>query len=474
MYNRNKYNDEGSVCETMSFGEKILKYKDDILKDLGELIEIESYESKDRNPLDPRSETKKALNWILKRSEDMGFSTVNVDDFAGHAEYGFGDEIAAVLTHVDVVPACEGWNTDPFKLTVKDGKLFARGVADDKGCAIIALYCLKVLKEENISGKRKLRTIFGSAEETGMEDMTRYFKSQALPDMAFTPDSEYGICNVEKGILQLEVTAPHHNGTTLTEFHSGNAINAVPDKAYVLLNCTEDEDHQLKRLADAKKGCYDFEYTRDGLKIISKGIAAHSAKLERGFNAATHLIRLLAANFGHKVLGSLCAFIDANIGLEINGASIGVRNKDKSSGALTLNVGVVNIESKKVSAKIDIRYPISSDKDMIFNTIKEKAKNENLHVNILNHNEPLYVSEDKPIISILKEAYKNITSLDADLYYTGGGTYARTLGNRAVAFGPVFPPDDAHLHDKDENLYIDKFFLHAQICLEAMYKMMID
>lgn len=118
----------------MSFGEKILDYKEDILKDLDELLKIQSVSSKSQE------DASEALKFILKRAEEMGLTTENVDDIAGHAEYGKGDEIAAVLSHVDVVPSGDGWSVEPFALTRKNGRLYGRGIADDKGPAIIALY----------------------------------------------------------------------------------------------------------------------------------------------------------------------------------------------------------------------------------------------------------------------------------------------------------------------------------------------
>ena len=73
---------------------------------------------------------------------------------------------------------------------------------------------------------------------------------------------------------------------------------------------------------------------------------------------ATHLIRILAANFGQFVLGSLCSFIDDAIGLETNGMSLGIACSDEESGALTVNVGRVDISEDISRALIDIRYPV--------------------------------------------------------------------------------------------------------------------
>lgn len=446
----------------------MLKYKDELLKDLAELIAIRSVSA------DGKEQPERALKWMLEKAESFGLTTKNINNVAGHVEYGEGGKLCGVLTHLDVVPAGSGWSTDPFELTVKDGRIYGRGVADDKGCAMIALYCLRAMKEAGIQPKNRIRVIFGTSEEVGMEDMEYYFKREPIPDMSFTPDSDYGICRCEKGILQLEISSKHHDGTTLTEFHSGTVINAVPDMAYALMDCSENEDHQLLRLADAKPGKFEFKYTIDGMMIVSKGKAAHAAHPEQGFNAATNLISLLTANFGHNVLGSVCAFIASAIGTETNGNSMGIKMRDAASGALTLNVGTVEINNKKAATTIDIRYPVSMDGVRILEQVQKRAKLEDLDVRVLEHRRPLQIDESAPIIEILKSAYTEIVGSEPTVYATGGGTYARTLGGKGVAFGPVFEGDDCKLHDADESMDYENFFKHAQICAEAMYKMVTN
>ncbi|HBG55058.1 MAG TPA: dipeptidase, partial [Ruminococcaceae bacterium] len=80
--------------------------------------------------------------------------------------------MAAVATHVDVVPAGSGWDTDPFCLTRRGSLLFGRGAADDKGAAVVALYCLKALRDEKIPARRRIRAIFGAGEEIASNDLT--------------------------------------------------------------------------------------------------------------------------------------------------------------------------------------------------------------------------------------------------------------------------------------------------------------
>ena len=446
----------------MITGEKILDYKEELIRDLSELIAVKSVSTND-----PAS-CEAALDFMLEKGREMGFETKKVSPKCGHIQFGSGEKLSAVLAHVDVVPSGEGWSSDPFTLTERDGRYYARGIVDDKGPAMTALYCMKALKDSGIEPAGRIRLIIGAAEEIGMDDMTQYFASEEMPSQAFTPDSEYGICLKEKGILHIEITSPYHDGTTLTEFHAGNAINAVPSKAYALIDCTETEDHQLRRFADAKPGEYDFIYTMDGLRIDGRGKAAHASTPELGLNAATHLIRILAAEFGQTVLGSLCSFIDDAIGLENDGMSLGIACSDDLSGNLTVNVGRVDIDDNESRAYLDIRYPVSADSSEICNIIRERASYDGLRARVISHELPLNMEEDAPIIATLRQAYKNVTGEEAELYSTGGGTYARTLKNSGVAFGPTFPGDETHIHDVDESVDVDNFWKHAKICLEAM------
>lgn len=89
-----------------------------------------------------------------------------------------------MLTHLDVVPAGNNWDSLPFELTRKDGRLYGRGVADDKGAALITLYCLKALKDAGVEGKNTLRAIYGTDEEKGMKDMETYFENEKYLNIA--------------------------------------------------------------------------------------------------------------------------------------------------------------------------------------------------------------------------------------------------------------------------------------------------
>jgi len=459
----------------MSFGSKILNYREDMIKDLAELVSIPSVRSEAAPGMPFGEESAKALNCILGKAENMGFTTKNVGCYAGHAEYGTGDEVAAVVAHVDVVPAGEGWETDPFTLTQNDNLYFGRGTADDKGAAIVALYCLKVLKDENVKSKRRLRVIFGAGEETGSEDLHMYLKTEQMPVMAFTPDSEYGICNREKGILRLDVAAKLNLSSVIREFVSGTVVNAVPSKATAVIKCSTEQYYKLQEAAKAAEGDYQFVRINEGTEITSIGKASHAMQPQEGFNAATHLMRLLAKVFSSDELGNLVGFVNEKINTELHGQTMGIDLNDNESGPLTLNLGLVNIKDDAASIGIDIRYPVTANGEDVHSAIVKNAGEFELEVSVVGDTKPLFLPETSPFISLLQDAYLTVTGKPANMYATGGGTYARAFNGHAVAFGPFFANEpDRRLHNTNENIDIDCFMIHAQICLEAMYRMLSE
>ncbi len=443
--------------------ELLISYREEFLRDLDELLKIRSVSALGADV--PRQ----ALEWMLAKAESFGLKTKNIDGIAGHAEYGEGEKLCGVLTHLDVVPANKKeWSCEPFALTRKNGRMYGRGVADDKGAALAALYCLRALKESGVKGNR-VRVIFGTSEEIGMKDMETYFTSEPLPDLSFTPDSEYGICRAEKGILHLEISSEKANNTSLMQFEAGSANNVVPDTAFAILDCSDYEEHNLQRLADAAGvGAFDLRFTIDGLKVTSHGKAAHACEPEKGVNAAAALAQIICAVMGTDAVGDLCTFINYCIGKETNGRSMGIKMRDAVSGELTVTLSRVHITEREASAVLDVRYPVSFLEEVVLYQVKKVAAREGLTVRVIDSEKPLSLDENAPIVRVLKQAYENVMGEEPELFTTGGGTYARVLGGKGVAFGPVFPDDDSRIHNSDESIDEEKFFRHFSICLEAM------
>lgn len=443
------------------------KYRDEMLEDIIRLINIPSFrgEGSDGKPFGEGPA--KALDFCLNLAKNMGFKVKNVGGRAGHIEYGDGDGLIAVLAHCDVVPAGEGWTKDPFSGEVCGGRIYGRGAMDDKGPAVSAIYCLKALKDLDIKPKKRIRVIVGASEEQGMEDMEYYFAHEQMPDLAFSPDGEYPICNREKGILHINFATDINDGK-LKNFNSGAAANVVPvlAKAVVSADCKIKVDETAAKL-NFGNDSYRAECVEDGVLLVCTGKAAHASVPEEGVNAASRLVALLVNAFG-KDAGTLLNFLNSEVIDDIYGEKLGVKYSDAPSGDLTINLGVVNIGTS-ADAVIDVRYPVTADGGKIFAKIAKAAEKHGVKAELLSDSKPLYVKEDSELIKKLMVAYKTATGEEARLYSTGGGSYARVLEN-GVAFGAGLRPLSYYnIHGADEFLEIDDFMKHCGICLQAIY-----
>ncbi|RGQ44271.1 M20/M25/M40 family metallo-hydrolase [[Clostridium] leptum] len=208
---------------------------------------------------------------------------------------------------------------------------FMAGDADDKGAAVVALYCLKALKDEKVKCVRKARAIFGAGEEIASDDLKQYFQREVLPELAFTPDAEYGVCNREKGILHVELSAPA-DGSRLESLHGGTVRNAVAASARAEARCTAEECQALEALSKKMGVKFSFQWSDGVLTAECVGRAAHAMEPQKGRNAAARLVRLFSSCFGGEALGVLWSFVDQKIGLELDGSSLGFAGRTRFPG----------------------------------------------------------------------------------------------------------------------------------------------
>ena len=127
-----------------------------------------------------------ALMFVQSTAERMDLECVNLFGHMAYVDYGDGDQMLGILTHIDVVPAGDGWTMGAFSGTEKDGRIYGRGAIDNKGPAIASLYAIKALSDNCTQLNKKVRLIFGADEESGWDDMEFYKKHESLPDIAFS------------------------------------------------------------------------------------------------------------------------------------------------------------------------------------------------------------------------------------------------------------------------------------------------
>ena len=132
----------------------------ELIQDLKTIVSFNSVSVKGDNEAPFGTGVKDALKATLDICEKYGFETEMCGNYCGYAQIGKGDKLIGILTHLDVVPPGKGWNTDPFDLSEGEGKLFGRGVIDDKGPTIAAIHAVKELLEEKYGKEEAKERIF--------------------------------------------------------------------------------------------------------------------------------------------------------------------------------------------------------------------------------------------------------------------------------------------------------------------------
>ena len=161
----------------MKYEEQIRAYFDDparqreLVEAVCRLVSIRSVKGEPQ-PCMPFGEgPARALEEARKLCGELGFATQNHDGYVGTAELNDKDTILHILAHMDVVGEGKGWDPDPYGPVDKDGVLYGRGVADDKGPAVAALFAMKCVKDLGLPLHHSARMILGTDEESGSADI---------------------------------------------------------------------------------------------------------------------------------------------------------------------------------------------------------------------------------------------------------------------------------------------------------------
>jgi succinyl-diaminopimelate desuccinylase len=422
------------------------------------------------------------LNKVLEIAESLGFKTCNLDGYIGWAEYGEGNDMIAILGHMDVVPEGDGWNYPPYGAEIHNGNIYSRGTLDNKGPMMAALYGVKAIMDSGVSISKRIRIIFGADEESDWEDIEHYKKSKAdTPTLSVTPDGSFPIINAEKGIInfdfvkKIDDTKSSNDKVKLISIGGGSRTNMVPDSASAIITVPENKLQDLiKDFENFKvKNNYNMILEIDNLnaKIISKGIGAHGSTPHLGKNAISQLIAFLATlDLSNTAMDQFIKFTNNTIGFETDGKSLGIALNDEVSGNLTLNFGVLEFTNDIIKAKMNVRMPVTFNIQDVLNTVKNKAAENSLCVEEGHIQPPHHIPKDHFLIKTLQSVYEEFTGKPADLIAIGGGTYAKAFPN-SVAFGPIFPGDPDLDHQANEFISIANLVLISKIYAKAIYEL---
>ena len=442
-----------------SYAKYVKKYENDALEMLKKFVAIDSIlDESTANKDNPFGKgVSSALNFFKEVAENDGFEVTNYNNMIVEAIVGSGDKNITIMAHADVVPAGSGWNQNPFEVVEKDGVLYGRGVADDKGPLVACYYGLKALKDNGLLGNYRVRFLVGGNEETGSLGMEHYFKvlKKEQPTFGFSPDADYPLIFAEKGIIGFEVKKELRL-PGVKSIHGGVAHNAVIEKCDVEL-----ED--AKEFFDFLKG-KNIRYILNKNTISFLGKAAHGAHPELGINAGMIALTELAEFLNNE---DLKVIVKGYTNLKGEGVNAG--GESKEMGNNSLNVGIVSYENHQFSMIVNFRHVETCNPDQLITNIKEASKP--FEVEVKGISPLLFYPKDSVLVSTLLKVYQEeYNDYQTQPLAIGGGTYAKEADN-TVAFGMQLPDWDAKMHSPGEQLRKVDFFKGMEVYAHAIIEL---
>ena len=157
-------------------------YEAEMMENLKKFVAIDStYDESTVDENNPFGKgVSKALQFIADLARKDGFIVNNYGNYVVEILTNELDKNITIMAHADIVPVGTGWPQDPFTILEKDGFLYARGVADDKGPLLSCYYGLKALRDNNLLGNYQVRFLVGGNEERGSACMEHYFHNAAV------------------------------------------------------------------------------------------------------------------------------------------------------------------------------------------------------------------------------------------------------------------------------------------------------
>jgi len=219
--------------------------KDRYLAELKELLAIPSVSTNKENTTDIR----RCADWVADHMRSIGLQNVQVMPTPGHPVvyadwlHAPGKPTVLLYGHYDVQPPepLELWTSPPFEATIRNGNLYARGSADDKGQVFIHLKSIEAYLKNLGSLPINLKLLIEGEEEIGSENLENFVKEhkQMLKaDLVLISDSSMfakgipSICYGLRGLsyMQIDLVGPNkdlHSGSFGGTVH--NPIQALSE-----------------------------------------------------------------------------------------------------------------------------------------------------------------------------------------------------------------------------------------------------
>lgn len=427
--------------------------RDAYVEELMEFLRIPSVSTDPERAGDVR----RCAEYCRDALERIGFAGAEVIATLGHpvvyAEWMGAKDAPTVLFygHYDVQPVdpVDLWTSPPFEPVLHDGKIWARGSADDKGQVFAHMKAWEAWLAVEGRLPCNVKVLLEGEEEIGSEHLPPFLEANVdklaadavmISDSSMfakdVPSLSYGL----RGLCYMEVFVQGPR----TDLHSGSFGGGVANPAQALaklLAGLKDHEHHV-----AIEGFYDK------VRPLSEEERAEFRKLP--FNEVEFRQSLDVPELVGEAGFTTLERIWARPTCEINGMISGFTG-----------VGAKTVLPSKASAKVSMRLVPDQDPDEIAELFQRHVaahRPEGVTVQVNYHHGALpYIAPvDHPAVRAAKRALSKAFGAEAVLTREGGSipitvTFQRVLGLHSVLMGFGLPDENAHA--PDENLDLDCF-----------------
>ena len=427
--------------------------RDRYISELKDYLAIPSISALPQHAADVR----KCAEWTADEMRKVGLENARLIETKGNPVV-YGDWLHApgaptilFYGHYDVQPVdpVDLWTSPPFEATVRDGEIYARGAADDKGQVFMHLKAIEAHLKNGGTLPVNLKLIIEGEEEVGsanLDDFVRANKAQLAADVVVISDSAMfdrgvpSICYSLRGLVycQLDVRG------TKSDLHSGVFGGAVvnPNMALAqILAQMKDRGGRIKI-----PGFYDdVRQLSDEERAAWKKLPFNEKKYRKDLGAPK-----LFGESGYSTLERVWA----RPTFDVNGLLGGFTGE----GAKTV-IPAVSM------AKVSMRLVPDQDPDKIaklFDDYVRKVTPKSVEVKIthLHSGKPWLTSYDNPYVQAAGRAIEKGFGRAPVFAREGGSipvvsTFQAELGLPSVLFGVGLPDENAHA--PNEKLDLDNF-----------------
>src|SRR5215470_3562347 len=436
--------------------------RDRYLDELKALLAIPSISALPEHAAD----VKRCADWCADEMRRIGMQNVKLIPTPGNPVV-YGDWLGAAgaptmlfYGHYDVQPVdpLNLWTTPPFEATIRDGEIYARGAADDKGQVFMHIKAVEAHMKKAGGLPLNMKFFIEGEEEVGsvhLDDFVRSHKSELSADVVVISDSpmfDRGIPSICYGLRGLTYFQIDLRGTK-SDLHSGSFGGSVANPAFVLASV-------LAQMKD-RGGRVKIPGFYDDVRPLSDAERAEWKKLP--FNETRYRKDLGAPKLHGESGYSTLERIWARPTFEINGLLSGFTGE----GAKTVLPAVA-------MAKVSMRLVPDQDPKKIGDLFeayinKIAPKTVELKVTRMHGGKPWMTEFDNKFVRAAGRAIERGFGKPPVFNREGGSipvvsTFQEELGLPSVLFGVGLPDENAHA--PNEKLDVSNF--HNGIIASAM------